>query len=50
MIKILVFAIRKALNSPEELNKIANNLSTFARPNAAADVASMIISNIKAKK
>ena len=45
--QILVSAISDMLNDPKRADEMAHKLLSFARPNAAIDVADMIISNIK---
>ena len=44
---ILVEAINDMLSDKEESNKMAKNFSKFARPNAAKDMADMILSAVK---
>jgi len=43
----LVSAVHDVLSNPEQSNKMAKIFSTFSRPNAARDVADMIISSTK---
>jgi len=45
--QILVAAVKELLSNPEHANKMARALVLFSRPNAARDVADMIISSIK---
>ncbi len=45
--KILASAVKDILHSPEASHKMAIRFSNFVRPNAARDVADMIISSIK---
>lgn len=45
--KILVKAVRKLIENPEKTREMAKSLSGFARPDAARDVADMILKNIK---
>ncbi len=45
--KILASVVRGVLHSPEASRKMAVRFSSFVRPNAARDVADMIISSIK---
>ena len=45
--QILVSAVHGVLSDPESAKKIAQALASFARPNAAMDVANMIISSAK---
>ena len=44
---ILVSSIQDVLSSPEDMAKMAHNFAAFARPNAATDMAEMIISAAK---
>jgi len=44
---ILVSAVQDVLSNSEQSNKMAKIFSTFSRPNAARDVADMIISSAK---
>lgn len=48
--QLLVTAVRNILIDSDCALKMAKNLATFARPNAARDVAEMIISSVKLKK
>ena len=45
--QILVSAVRDILSSPERAHKMAQSFASFVRPNAARDVADMIISATK---
>jgi UDP-N-acetylglucosamine--N-acetylmuramyl-(pentapeptide) pyrophosphoryl-undecaprenol N-acetylglucosamine transferase len=45
--QILVSAVRDILSDPEHAQRMAKSLASFARPNAARDVAEMIVSSIK---
>ncbi len=44
---IFVNTIKSLISDPEKAKKIANSLSTFAKPNAASEVADMILGSIK---
>lgn len=46
---ILVDAIKRLMNSPEKMQEMADNLSKFAKPNAAKDVVDMIMDARKKK-
>lgn len=45
--QILVSAVRDILSNPEKTKRMAKEFASFARPNAARDVADMIISSAK---
>ena len=45
--QILVSVVKSLLHSPESSHQMGQRLANFARPNAARDVADMIISSIK---
>lgn len=45
--QILVETIKGLLSSPEKSSEMARRLATFARPNAASDVAQMVTENAK---
>ena len=45
--QILVSAVNDVLSNPQRSNKMAKALASFARPDAARDVADMIISSVK---
>jgi UDP-N-acetylglucosamine--N-acetylmuramyl-(pentapeptide) pyrophosphoryl-undecaprenol N-acetylglucosamine transferase len=45
--QILVAAVKSVLSNQQQANKMAQSLASFARPDAARDVAEMIISSIK---
>jgi len=45
--QLLVSAVREVLSNPDEARKMALSFTSFVRPNAARDVADMIISAIK---
>lgn len=47
--QLLVTAVRDVLIDSDCALRMAKNLATFARPNAARDVADMIISSVKSK-
>jgi UDP-N-acetylglucosamine--N-acetylmuramyl-(pentapeptide) pyrophosphoryl-undecaprenol N-acetylglucosamine transferase len=44
---ILVSAVKDMLSNQQQANKMAQALASFARPNAARDVADMIVNSIK---
>jgi UDP-N-acetylglucosamine:LPS N-acetylglucosamine transferase len=45
--KILILAVRDVLSNPERAHKMAQLFASFARPDAARDVADLIISSAK---
>ena len=45
--QILVSAVREVLSNPDQARQMAESFTSFVRPNAARDVANMIISAVK---